>query len=195
MKSSGAVATWPFSLRGSFVTYTQPHTYLRTHWGPGHQDDPLIVNLEFRGRPLANINVMISVSLRVANAAPLIVLNAGDLHAFTDINGEVFGAGPGVVIAASCTGCSNVDHVLEAYAPGVCAALPYLNSSVSAGSNRPGPTGGLLPNRSIISVRKAVPIICPYMRYGWIDVQLSQSDTTSLSPSHNLLGQLASLAS
>jgi hypothetical protein len=87
----------------------------------------------------------------------LIQLNAGDMHVFTDIKGDAFGAGPGAVVAATHLNASGVDPLIEVYAPGQCTTGSYYSAIKRSWRDV---TSSLLPNGRVIAVTGGLPMLC-----------------------------------
>jgi hypothetical protein len=120
---------------------------------------PLFASLS-KGGPLAALNALSGLAIDDSPPSsktnrPLIQLNAGDIHAFTDITGDAFGAGPGAVVAATPLNASGVDPLIEAYAPGQCTTGNY-----AAKRSWRDITSSLLPNGRVVAVAGGLPMLC-----------------------------------
>jgi hypothetical protein len=174
---------------GAFLSYMEPHTFVRTHFivgGGGRSSEAGVVAFAtaFQGQRMAPLNVLHELSIETrlgpspslqppkqgtvaavaafASTTPLIALNAGDCHVYTDEIGDAFGAGPGAMVAASCPGCPGVDPLVEAHARGKCAAAaamgaPTTGLAISSTSE----ARGRLPNGAVVAAKSgAVPMLC-----------------------------------
>jgi hypothetical protein len=114
------------------------------------------------------------------------------MHAFTDADGDAFGAGPGAVVAATYFNASGVDPLVEAYAPGQCTAGSYASDR-----RWPHVSSSVLPNGRVISVEGGLPVLCrpsdPILRFMSLNValcgsnwtKLEQTPTIDIGPTHS----------
>ena len=189
LTSSGAPSPTSPKLAGTIFAHLEPQVFLRTHVSGRARDEvaPLFTTVN-RGGPLAPLNVISGASIDApvaatsasfARQAPLIQLRGGDLQVFTDETGDVFGAGPGAVVAATFANASGIDPVVEAFAGGRCAAGTY--SSPKRGIWQLNPSS--LPNGRSVAVYGGLPMLCSGPsppRFSALGVELRSANGTQV---------------
>lgn len=178
-----------FTTSGVIVAHSEPQVLLRTQvLGAALLEGPLIATAA-KGSPLATLNTINGLSLagHMHGGSPLIQLNAGDLHVFTDIAGETFGAGPGAVVAATYYNSSGVDPLIEMHAPGKCATGTYAPFNAW-----PRYSKSILQSGRLISVNAGLPMLCtgPALRFVGLSVALA-SNTQRYAPEIELFAPVA----
>jgi G8 domain len=186
LKPSGAQRTAAAKSNGVMFTHLEPQIFLRTQVIAGPRPvqagtAPLFATVS-KGGPLAALNTLAGTVVddaAVPPPPPLIGLSAGDMHVFTDATGDAFGAGPGAVVAATYFNASGVDPLIEAYAPGQCAAGNYASSRQWAHVS-----SSVLPNGRTVSVKGGLPVLCkgtgPALRFAGLTVELRGANWTRL---------------
>lgn len=150
----------PSPFPGALLTHSEPQIFLRTQIA-GSGSSAVIARAAV-GSPLSVFNVIDGLASDVGNAQaagskrsrPLIQLNAGDLHIFTDASGDTFAAGKGATVSATYVNASDIDPLVSAYtAKGQCRAGAYGLSLTHDGSI-------VLPSGLIATVKGGLPVLC-----------------------------------
>lgn len=161
---------------GTMLTHLEPQVFLKTQvvmmrrdgsWLSSNQQLPLFASVA-KGGPLATLNTLVDAAITADYSAspgrqqqppgqpPLIHLNAGDVQVITDIHGDIFGAGPGAVVAATSVNATGLDPFVQAYASDRCSVGTY-----AQGRDRPlHLSSSALPNGRIIGVTGGLPMLC-----------------------------------
>jgi hypothetical protein len=158
---------------GALLTHLEPQIFVKTQvvvHTSGIQNAmtsfepaaPLFASVA-RGGALSTLNTF--VGFGVAGYAssgsstnqqrPLIQLNAGDGQVITDANGDVFGAGPGAVVAATSQNASGLDPMVQAYAFERCSVGMYAQRR-----DRWHVSSSALPNGRVVAVNRGLPMVC-----------------------------------
>jgi G8 domain len=195
LKQSRAQPAAPAKSNGVLFTHLEPQIFLRTQVIAGlakaGSASTLFASMS-KGGPLATLNTLAGIAVDdsapyspasggvgALASLPLVGLNAGDMHVFTDATGDAFGAGPGAVIFATYLNASGVDPLIEVYAPGQCTSGNYA-------SNRklPHVSSSVLPNGRVAAVNGGVPVLCqatdPILRFVSLNVELRGANRTRL---------------